>query len=560
MGVGSKGVGTGVLLLAWVLGCGQPGVRAASGVGAGGAGGGASGVGGSDFVDPPCHGEPGSYEEQSLAHGGQPRFYFLHVPTSYDCAFGSPVIVDFHGSYGGPVPEQAYAHEELVALSEELGFILVRPRARPSAQHMWDAAPGDVMANQDFVRALLEELGASYHLAPDRIYATGYSSGSNMAATFLLDGDSPFSGIGVLSGALWDPTPLQTRDWDEPPRLYVATGFRDLHRIFTDAMLAELGTYPGERLWERETDAGHVLDVWTYRELWRFFERGERAARGGLASAWTEESSPTTESLLEIEIEGGTRWISDARGRIWRRGVGGYEQTFAAAPPRPLNGLAIGDSGGVATAMDRFAVRSGDDWTWVDIPQPSDGFAYFWAGAGTDGDWLVAGTTSYAGEAEAFAELDLGTYGGVQGVARAESGTYVAVGRFGFVGHRPAGGSFAPASAPVGDVWLNGVTSSPGAFWVAGEGGSLLASFDDGSTFVALESGTTEDLYTVSFFDDMRGAAAGAHGVVVVTADGGETWSDRSTGLDGFIGDIVWVDASTLVAVGEDGFIGRLEP
>ena len=51
------------------------------------------------------------------------------------------------------------------------------------------------------------------------------------------------------------------------------------------------------------------------------------------------------------------------------------------------------------------------------------------------------------------------------------------------------------------------------------------------------------------------GAAVGAHGAAYMTSDGGTTWIDRSTGLDGFLGDVTFLDAHTVMAVGEAGTV-----
>lgn len=542
----------------------EPGAVAEGGTGgSGGSGGGAEGGAGGGGGEPPCEGMSGTFAEQPFDMEGEGRVYFLHVPASYDCATAQSLVMDFHGAYGGPEPELAYSHDQLVALSDELGFILVRPRARPSTMHWWDATPTDLDDNRAFARALVEDLAARYHVAPARRYATGYSSGSNMAASFLLDAESPFTGLGILSGALWSPDALSGVVWPEAPRLYVATGYRDLHRIYTDAMLATLTTYPEGRLWERETDAGHVLDIWTYRELWRFFETGNTPEEGTLAAGWQQDLAPPgAPTLLEAELDDEARlWVGDAEGTIHVREGANWTTTFTMTPARPISGLTIDGDGGVATGLDRFAARNGDTWgTVLDAPTPSDGYAFFWTTAGGDGEWLVAGSTAYStGDAgESFVEVALGSYGGAQAMARADSGTTVAAGRFSFLARRAAGGPFVPKASPLPDRWLNAVAATADAFWVAGERGALLRSTNDGQTFQAIATPTDEDLYAIDFYDDERGAAAGLHGVVLVTLDGGATWLDRSTGKDGFIGDLEWLAADTLTVVGEGGFIGRL--
>src|SRR5689334_5108060 len=58
----------------------------------------------------PCGAAIGSQEDQvlTLGDGEEDRFYFLHVPSSYDCAVPAPLLVDFHGTAGPPAPEAAY--------------------------------------------------------------------------------------------------------------------------------------------------------------------------------------------------------------------------------------------------------------------------------------------------------------------------------------------------------------------------------------------------------------------------------------------------------------------
>ncbi|MGZ3443288.1 MAG: BNR domain-containing protein, partial [Polyangia bacterium] len=62
-----------------------------------------------------------------------------------------------------------------------------------------------------------------------------------------------------------------------------------------------------------------------------------------------------------------------------------------------------------------------------------------------------------------------------------------------------------------------------------------------------------EDLYAVAFADDHKGLVVGAHGAALLTRDGGASWTDVSTGLDGYLGAATWLDADTALVVGEAG-------
>ncbi|MGE0791661.1 MAG: hypothetical protein AB7S26_38655 [Sandaracinaceae bacterium] len=554
----------GASLVTAALGCDAP-----APMDAGGSDAGAEPDAGIDAGAPlPCDGAPGTYHEQSFLHDGEERYYFLYVPSTYRCEDAHAMWVDFHGSYGvvpGARPEEAYTHEDVVALAEELGMILVRPRSRPVNNFFWDGGgPADLADNQAFARELVADLMGRYHVDPDRIYASGYSSGSNMAASFLVDPASPFSGLAVFAGALWAPAPLRGRAYDDPPRVYLATGFRDLHRTYTDAMIAAMDTFPAERLFSRETDAGHVLDAWNYREAYHFFEGEGRPDPGVLASGWDDDlSAADGATILEAEVDPtGTLFISDARGRVCRRDADAWTTVYAAAPERPFASLAIGDTSGYVAALDSVFVRDGDSFTQATLPTAALGFAYHYAASGDATEGWIAGTTAYVTTdgGHTFTEIETQAYYSVQAIERAAGGTALAVGAYSFLGRRPAGGAFTPIAPPMADLWLNAAASLPGSasFAVAGAAGAIFVSADDALTFHAATSGTSEDLYAVDFADASVGAVGGAHGTVLVTQDGGETWTDASTGLDAMIADVAWLDATTLIAVGEGGAVLRL--
>lgn len=61
--------------------------------------------------------------------------------------------------------------------------------------------------------------------------------------------------------------------------------------------------------------------------------------------------------------------------------------------------------------------------------------------------------------------------------------------------------------------------------WLAGDPGSIVyRSVDAGRSWNALPTGHAAPLTALSFVDEQRGCAVGAGGVILVTADGGQTW------------------------------------
>jgi photosystem II stability/assembly factor-like uncharacterized protein len=50
-------------------------------------------------------------------------------------------------------------------------------------------------------------------------------------------------------------------------------------------------------------------------------------------------------------------------------------------------------------------------------------------------------------------------------------------------------------------------------------------------------------------------AATSTDGAAILTRDGGATWSPIASGLDAYLGDVAWLDATTAIVVGERGTV-----
>jgi poly(3-hydroxybutyrate) depolymerase len=183
-------------------------------------------------MQPECtNAASGTMHSQALTTGDgvEDRQYWLHVPASYDCNTPMPLLVDFHGT-AGDVPEEAYQTEALVAFSDANGVIVARPRSRSAtvggqSVYRWDQNTGDLPRNVTFAKNLVTDLAARYAIDPARVYASGFSSGSNMVAQFLGDSTSPFTGLAPIAGGLWTQKALPSLAGG--PRIYAATGYRD---------------------------------------------------------------------------------------------------------------------------------------------------------------------------------------------------------------------------------------------------------------------------------------------------------------------------------------------
>jgi predicted esterase/photosystem II stability/assembly factor-like uncharacterized protein len=536
---------------------------------------------------PPCSGKAGTFHSQPLESGGETRHYYLHVPSTYSCDTAWPLLVDFHGTgFGGaddPV-EESWALPELIEASDSERFLVVRPRSRSkpyNGQYLfqWDINAGDLTRNHEFAVELVADLQQRYHIDPARIYALGFSNGPNMALQFLADEPSIMRGYAAVAGGLNYDLAGGPQFGADAPRIYATTGYRD-YMLSTQRRLSSWlddHGYPQDHLFRRESDTGHELYGWHYHEAFRWMDQGARPAPGQLAAGWVRETSfPTAESLTQLALApSGTIWAVGAEGEIYHRDTAGSWTQAASVQVKgqapALSDLCFLDSGVGLAVGEGVVARTSDETTWstlASVPElgaQNFGYAYLTtlgcggAHAVAAGVWTAA-VSDDSGASWSAADMgqpDAPPFASL--VKRSAAGTWLALGYYDYIGRSTDGVHFTPSSVPVDLQWWNGLASGPnGAFWVAGEKGSILFSSDDGQSFSAQAAPGVEDLYAISFAGDgLHGLAVGAHGAVYATADGGATWVDRSTGLDGFLGDVLWLDATTALVAGEGGLVLR---
>ncbi len=524
----------------------------------------------------------GTFHNRKLEVDGEERAYFLHVPTSYSCAKPAPLFVDFHGTSTGPRPEESYGQDELEALSEAKGFILVRPRSRSSDEngttlYRWDQNDGDVERNVVFADALVHEIVKQYRVDPERMFVSGFSSGTNMAAMLLEDTSFRFSGFGMIGGGSWDDPGLSTFTTDAP-RIYTLTGYRDYmyeYLLELDEMLAKAG-FPAEKRMNREVNTGHDLYGWHYDEMWQWLDRGEAPPQGTVAAPWVVETIPSTESLLALATNpagdviatgsGGSFFKRDATSRVWSK-VG----HVADAASSHCTSLCFLPSGaGIAVGGTLVARTDDGGATWMrgaDIPEfqrDSFGSSYLNGimcsknGRVYGGGYWTGVTSPDGGKTWLGAEMNNDGYLAQVAAIAGEAETVVSVGYYGYIGRSVGDGVFESMSHPGNSQWFTAVAAAKnGNFWVVGEAGEILHSGDDGKTWARQNTPQTADLYAVAFRDVSTGLAAGRAGTTFVTKDGGTTWVDASTGLDRYFGAALFVGPNEVLVAGERGTVLR---
>ena len=101
--------------------------------------------------------------------------YQLYVPTTYDVATPSPLLVLLHGY--GVYPGQIIRYQGFTDLAEERGYIVVAPMGYDnlSGYGMWRGGPSE-LSERD-VMNVLELTLEEFNVDRDRVYLSGHSMG-----------------------------------------------------------------------------------------------------------------------------------------------------------------------------------------------------------------------------------------------------------------------------------------------------------------------------------------------------------------------------------------------
>jgi polyhydroxybutyrate depolymerase len=125
--------------------------------------------------------------------GDTVRAAVVHVPPAYDGVSPLPLLLAFHGS--GSTGEEMQAETGLDAVADSLAFIVAYPDGAPN----WDVE-GD--RDVRFARDLIDHLRGRLGIAPDRIYATGFSAGGSFTTRLACDEAGRFAAVGIVASTM----------------------------------------------------------------------------------------------------------------------------------------------------------------------------------------------------------------------------------------------------------------------------------------------------------------------------------------------------------------------
>ena len=311
-----------------------------------------------------------------------------------------------------------------------------------------------------------------------------------------------------------------------------------------------LHTSDGGDTWERQSAPGGfnraLLGVYFLdsQRGWAVGDFGQVAVTSNGGNSWTSVTSGTTSRLNSVHFTDASNGIivggSNTQGIVLRSSNGGngwsapvqvsalelYSVRFVSGQ----SAVAVGNNGTIIQTPDAGS-------TWAARTAPIGAFRPLRALAASGSTVYAAGDTVVV----------LSTDGGVNWVRRN-------------TGLR--GNQVFPAQV------LNGVAvSSSNAVWVAGEGGSLLHSTNQGQQWTSqlqafTDPGFSVDVNAVCFIDNQTGWAVGANAtgvgpLIMRTDDGGRSWTRQSApgGFNRALLGVYFLDSQRGWAVGDFGQI-----
>jgi photosystem II stability/assembly factor-like uncharacterized protein len=108
-----------------------------------------------------------------------------------------------------------------------------------------------------------------------------------------------------------------------------------------------------------------------------------------------------------------------------------------------------------------------------------------------------------------------------------------------------------PVNAYYNGIWFS--SSSTG--YVVGNGGRILKTTNGGTSWVQLNSGTTDDLYSIYLTSTTVGWVGGDNGRILKTTNAGSTWTSQFSSINYEFQDLWFTDANNGMAVGTYGMM-----
>jgi photosystem II stability/assembly factor-like uncharacterized protein len=309
---------------------------------------------------------------------------------------------------------------------------------------------------------------------------------------------------------------------------------------------------PYEELWALDFVGTTVWAVGNAGVVARSADRGVTWRNVGLAAGGTVLNGVDFASATVgwIVGNGGAIFRSDDGGMNWVRQTSGVTDNLRAVSfADTTHGWVVGDAGVILATTDGT--------TWV---RQTSGLT-----TALFGVHFISATTGWA--VGAGGQIRKTANGGTVWLPQTSGSTYDirsvrfvdtdvgwAVGYYYAFRTTNGGTTWAPFTRSA--IQYNAIfPTTVNAALIVGAGGVVETTADGGLTWSTRTSGTTAKLDAVVFLDALNAVTAGASGAVLSSSNGGSTWIDRRGGTVDNLRDVSFVDAANGWAVGAAGRI-----
>jgi polyhydroxybutyrate depolymerase len=149
-----------------------------------------------------CHAPPQAPGETkvTLTSSGVERYYYQHVPPTYDGTTPTPVLIDLHGWQEGADIQKTTS--QLGPYGDTHGFVTITPQGQGPVPH-WNAAHGS--DDGVFLTAALDQVEAVLCVDERRVFVDGYSNGAMFASILGCDLSDRLAAIATVDGLVSVP-------------------------------------------------------------------------------------------------------------------------------------------------------------------------------------------------------------------------------------------------------------------------------------------------------------------------------------------------------------------
>ena len=238
------------------------------------------------------------------------------VPLVFEIHGGGIYIEDMTGESGHKTPYKLW-----MELADKEHFIVVYPEGLNGAYNKptWNDCRRDCILNSHaddvrFIKTLIHQISASYHIDPDRIYVSGTSNGGFMALRLAVELSDKIAAVAAVAAAM--PAVSDCNQPDNPISVLFMNGTNDNHMPYTGGTIGNppnpdngtaLSTEASVNYWVHFNHTDTVPVTYTFPDL--------DSLDGGTVERFTYKNGNQGTEVVLYKINGGGHSAPSIRER-----------------------------------------------------------------------------------------------------------------------------------------------------------------------------------------------------------------------------------------------------